>query len=62
MQQQPKFALTVPEACDAIGIGRTKLYALAAEGRVDMRKIDGRTVVTADSLRLLVAEARPALS
>lgn len=61
MQTTSKLAYTVEEACDAIGIGRTKLYALANEGRIDMRKVGGRTVVTVESLRRLLAEAEPAL-
>lgn len=61
MNIDAKIALTVPEACDAIGVGRTKLYSLANAGRIDMRKVDGRTLVTAESLRRLIAEAAPAL-
>ena len=55
-----KLAFTVNEACAAIGIGRTKLYVLAAQGKIDLRKIGGRTVATAASLRRLVEEAEAA--
>lgn len=55
-----KIAYTVPEALAAIGIGRTNLYKLAGEGKLDLRKVGGRTLVTAASLNRLVEEAEPA--
>lgn len=55
-----KFAFTVDEGCKALGIGRTKFYELASQGKIDLRKIGGRTVATADSLRLLVEQAEAA--
>jgi hypothetical protein len=53
----PRLAYTVPEALAAIGIGRTNLYKLAAEGKLDLRKVGGRTLVTAASLQRLLDEA-----
>ena len=41
---RPEF-LSVPEACALVGIGRTKLYALLAEGLVTARKAGTRTLV-----------------
>jgi hypothetical protein len=55
-----KLAYTVPEALAAIGIGRTNFYKIAREGRLDLRKVGGRTVVTAVSLRRLIEEAESA--
>jgi hypothetical protein len=55
-----KLTVTVNEGCAALGIGRTKFYSLAAEGKIDLRKIGGRTVATAESLRRLVEEAEAA--
>jgi hypothetical protein len=52
-----KIAYTVPEALAAIGIGRTNFYKLAAEGKVDLRKVGGRTLVTASSLLRLIESA-----
>lgn len=52
-----KIAYTVPEALAAIGIGRTNLYSLAKEGKIDLRKLGGRTLVTAESLHRLINEA-----
>jgi excisionase family DNA binding protein len=50
----PKLAYTIAEACHAVGIGRTKLYELIGEGRVETRKIGARTVIPAESLRALI--------
>ena len=37
------------------GIGTTKFYELIAAGLLDARKIGGRTMITAESLRQYVA-------
>lgn len=55
-----KIAYTVPEALAAIGIGRTHFYRLAGEGKLDLRKIGRRTLVTAASLHRLIDEAEAA--
>ena len=55
-----KIAFTVPEALSAIGIGRTNFYKLAREGKIDLRKVGGRTLVTAVSLHRLIDEAEAA--
>lgn len=60
MNVAQKIAYTVPEALTAIGIGRTNLYKLAKEGKLDLRKVGGRTLVTAASLHRLVEEAEAA--
>jgi hypothetical protein len=57
MKAPQKIAYTVPEALSLIGIGRTNLYKLANEGKLDLRKVGGRTLVTAVSLHRLVDEA-----
>ena len=51
----PKLAFTIPEACHAVGIGRSKLYELISAGRVETRKIGSRTIIPAESLHALVA-------
>lgn len=48
------LAYSIPDACRITGIGRTKLYALASEGELDLRKIGSRTIVTAASLRRFI--------
>lgn len=54
--QTPKLAFTIAEACHAIGIGRSKLYELIAEGRVETRKIGSRTLIPAGSLNALILQ------
>jgi len=54
--ETPKLAFTIAEACHAIGIGRSKLYELIGEGRVETRKIGSRTIIPSDSLRGLIAD------
>ncbi len=51
-----KIAYTVDEALAAIGIGRTNFYKLANEGKVVLKKVGGRTLVTAESLHRLIEE------
>jgi excisionase family DNA binding protein len=45
---------TVAEACDAIGLGRTKLYELIAGGEVDTITIGRRRLVRVGSLLKLL--------
>ena len=53
----PKLAYSITEAANATSIGRSKLYELIAQGRLETRKIGKRTVIPAASLhRLLEAE------
>jgi excisionase family DNA binding protein len=53
------LAYGVREACDACGIGRTRLYALIAEGKIEARQCGGRTLIPAQSLRSFL-DALPA--
>lgn len=48
------FAFTIRDAQSLGAPGRTKIYALAKSGRLTLRKIDGRTIIDGDSLRLLL--------
>ena len=50
------YALTIPEAVRFSGIARTRLYLLASEGKITMRKIGKRTLVRADDLKTLIEE------
>lgn len=49
-----KLAFTIPEAVASSGIGRTKLYELIKEGRLEARKLGARTLIPAMSLRALI--------
>ena len=57
MNNPQKLAYNVNEAMSALGIGRTKFYELARTGKIDLRKVGGRTVATAASLHSLIDEA-----
>lgn len=52
------LAVRVPEACRMIGIGRSKLYELIAEGAIEIIKIGAVTLVPMDSLRALIERGR----
>lgn len=51
----PKLAFTIAEACQSIGISRSKLYELIGEGRLRTQKIGSRTIIPAGSLHDLIA-------
>ena len=60
MNNPDKIAYTINEAMAAIGIGRTFLYRLGNEGRLDLRKVGGRTLITAASLHRLIEQSEAA--
>ncbi len=55
-----RLVYSIKQACDALCVGRTKLYQLIAGGFLDARALGGRTVVTADSLNAFLAALPPA--
>ena len=59
MAMNERYALTLPEAVQFSGLGRTKLYALAAEGRISFKKCGKRTLILAEDLKRLI-ESLPA--
>jgi excisionase family DNA binding protein len=44
----------VKEACKVTSLGRTYLYLLIKEGRLEVRKIGNRTIIPAASLHALI--------
>ena len=48
------LAYSVADACKVSSIGKTRLYSLIAEGRLEARKIGKRTLIPAASLRALI--------
>ena len=54
------FTYRIPDACAVLGIGRTKLYALIAEGKIKASACGGRTLIPADALRDFVKNLPPA--
>lgn len=54
-EQGPPLAYSIKEACRVSSLGRTRVYALINEGRLESRKLGRRTLIPADSLRALIA-------
>jgi excisionase family DNA binding protein len=55
------IAFTIPEACDASGLGRTSIYALISSGRLRARKHGKRTLILRKDL-LAFLEGLPDLT
>jgi len=53
-----KLLLTPEEAAEVLGIGRSKLYQLLADGTLDSVKLGGLRRVSVDALREFVSELR----
>lgn len=53
----PFFTAPINETARSLGIGRTSVYKLIAEGKLETIKIGRRTLVKTDSIRALVGEA-----
>ena len=54
-EQLPEpLAYSIADACRVSSIGRTRLYQLIGEGRLEARKIGKRTLIPAASLRALI--------
>ncbi len=48
------LAYSIADACQVSALGRTRLYQLINEGRLEVRKIGKRTLIPAASLRALI--------
>jgi excisionase family DNA binding protein len=48
------IAVSINEASKIIGLGRTSIYAMIADGRLQAFKIGRRTLVLVESIRRLV--------
>ncbi len=59
MDNKP-FSYTILDACRLSGIGRTTLYRLISEGKVDARKAGSRTLIIAESLWFYISNLEPA--
>ncbi|WP_353644221.1 helix-turn-helix domain-containing protein [Mesorhizobium sp. WSM2239] len=49
-----KLAVSIPEAVEMTGIGRSSLYALFREGKITRRKQGKRSLILVDELRRYV--------
>jgi excisionase family DNA binding protein len=50
-----KLAYSINDAARALSLGRTSIYAMIADGRLDAFKLGRRRLITADSVRRLVS-------
>ena len=53
-----RLACTIAEACEATGLGRTKLYELIGDGQVETTTIGRRRLVLVQSLLSLLKRGR----
>jgi excisionase family DNA binding protein len=50
------MAVSVKEAAKALGLGRTSIYVLINEGRLETVKLGRRTLIKVQSVRALLAD------
>jgi excisionase family DNA binding protein len=48
------LAYSIAEACRVSSLGRTRLYELINEGKLEVRKVGKRTLIPAGGLRRLI--------
>ena len=50
-----QLAVSINDAAHALGLGRTSIYAMIADGRLEAFKLGRRRLVKAESIRQLIA-------
>jgi len=50
-----RLAYSINETARALSLGRTSIYAMIADGRLDAFKLGRRTLIKAESIKRLVA-------
>ena len=58
MQQEnlvEPLALSINDTAKVLGLGRTSIYSMIAEGRLESFKLGRRTLIRVESIRRLVA-------
>jgi excisionase family DNA binding protein len=50
-----KLLYSTTEACEALGIRKTKLFALMRDGVIERRQLGARTVIPAEALQAFAA-------
>lgn len=55
LQNPTPIAYSIADACRVSSIGKTRLYQLINEGKLEARKLGKRTLIPAESLRRLIA-------
>ena len=57
-----KVARTVRGFCEAYGVGKSKVYELIAQGKLDVRKVGRRTLIVEESAKAWFnAAAKPSM-
>lgn len=51
------IATSVNDAAKALSLGRTSIYALIKEGKLETVKLGRRTLIKVESIRSLIADA-----
>ena len=51
-----QLAVSINDTAKALSLGRTSIYAMIADGRLDAFKLGRRTLIRAESIRRLVAD------
>lgn len=49
-----RLAYSINETASALGLGRTSIYAMIADGRLEAFKLGRRTLIKAESIRRLI--------
>lgn len=55
LRAQERLSCTIPDAQKLTGLGRTSIYEAIASGKLDARKAGKRTLITAKSLKIFLA-------
>ena len=53
------LAVSINDAAKALGLGRTSIYAMIADGRLEAFRLGRRRLVTVESIRRLVVANKP---
>lgn len=51
-----RLAYSINETARTLSLGRTSIYAMIADGRLDAFKLGRRTLIPAESIKRLVAQ------
>ncbi|MBN8819304.1 MAG: helix-turn-helix domain-containing protein [Sphingomonas sp.] len=52
------LAYSIAETCRVTSLGRTRIYELAREGKLDLIKLGRRSLITAESIKSLLDSSR----
>lgn len=52
------FTITISEFCRRVGVGKTSAYSLINRGLITKVRIQGRTLITVESVEALIARSK----